>query len=725
MRRILALVLSLILALGSSAALAQDTPEEAGAVTSIGNVNSLFTVEDSLYAFTWGGLYRLDQSGQSAVFVPSAVDLKDVFRMTAYGDALFAMDYEGNVTSLTLSEDGLEAQQTIGTVPWAQGEDVYNNDAQLVVDDQAVWALMTFSSMHDPYPQSLLYRLDRASGEAVQVEVEALTDLCAYKDGLLLARQTNDQAREAEDRLPKLISIDKTSLSATVLCTLPDGSLTAPAYDEASDLIYLATPTALYRLDSAYQPEKCALLSLSYIMDGTTALLHNDSYLIASGDEPLGFAACGTDPALLPTQTLKIGMGYTNDVTRGFIKAHPEIGVELKESFFAADSMDDEMLSASSEIDVYSILIGYGSIAPLRDKGYYADLSQSAILTDTVGRMYPQYSAHCYSRDGQLFALPHTVQVMGMGYSPAILKELGYTEDELPATYLELLDFLVDYVDMNGDDPAATPMFEMAYDLRQQLYYHMEAAYIGSYLQRNEALTFDTPLFRSLLEGLDKADPMLVALNEDEADNSVTYYSSDSAPSLFTLDYQAHPTQFPLGDYVPLLVTLDEATPPVLQSTQWALLINPYSENLNNAMLYLEYVARHLDPIQAIAMFPDHNEPIQYESYQREYEDYTQQIADLEKRLEAADEASKKSLEEELENAQLWLKDLENWRWAVSAEDIAAYRQLMPFVVLNTEAFSSPSMRRLSSRYLQGQLSADAYITELERLLRMMRLEDQ
>lgn len=58
-------------------------------------------------------------------------------------------------------------------------------------------------------------------------------------------------------------------------------------------------------------------------------------------------------------------------------------------------------------------------------------------------------------------------------------------------------------------------------------------------------------------------------------------------------------------------------------------------------------MAQHLEPYQAIAMFPDNNEPIVDEQYQEEYDHCSKAIADLKERLEAADEASKKPLEDE------------------------------------------------------------------------------
>lgn len=727
MRRILALILSLTLGLSGSAALAQSAADTTEAVTTIGNVNSLFVLEDALYALSWRGLYRFDAADQNPVSVPSDINPMDISRMTAYGDTLFAMDRDRIVSSFTLTANGLGEQKPIGQLPLPQGEEIYCFCNGLVADGEAVWVLMTIEGMNQHFRENVLYRVDRASGEVVQTEIRSLTDLCAYKDGLLLARQEADQARIEDDGSPKLVSIDKGSLSVTTLCTLPEANLSAPAYDAANDRIYLASPAALYRMDSAYQIEKCALLSLRYVMDGAAALMRNDRYLVPSHDEPLGFIASETDPSLLPTQTLKIGMTYLDNVTRDFANAHPEIALELMENFYTTQSMAEVMLTASGEIDVYSIYLGNGSIAPLRDKGYYVDLSQSSILADTVSRMYPKFSAHCYSRDGQLFALPYAVQVRSMGYSPSGLKALGLTEDALPSTYLELLDFLVDWVETNGYEDNDLPLFEGVYDIRQQLYYLIERVYISSFLQSDEPFTYDTPLFRSLLEGLDKATPVIEELNQPEADLSgyTVTYESGSAPSLFTMDHFVQPYQYNFGDYLPLLLTLDENTAPVLECTQQVLLINPYSENLENALLYLEYMAQHLESYQAIAMFPDNNEPIGDEQYQQDYDHYSEAIADLKERLEAADEASKKPLEDELENMQLWLEELENRRWAFSAEKIAAYRQMVPLAVLNTEDFSSPNMMSLSSRYLQGELSIDAYIAEMERSLRMMRLEDE
>lgn len=713
-----------------SLAYAQDDTETS--VTTLDGVNSLFIMDGTLYAGGWDGLCRFDEQNRYPVQVAIQGDGFYPNRMTAWKNVIFAIDPQGTLTSFSLAEEGTTIPMPLATLPISDNENDYHHCAGLVADDDAVWVLWAVMKEQSAYDETTLYRVDRNNGELAQVSEENLLNICAYQDGFLLAQQGNREAmeRQGSDESPGvLVRIDKSSLKAEELCTLYGGEFFAPTYDEANDLIYIASTNRLVRLNAAFEQETCAHLTLRYVDDGACSLIADGRYLITSSYEPMGFVASATDPALMPTRTLTLGMSYMDDATAAFCKAHPEIAVTLMDGNFymGSKTIVQSMTLQSADIDVYSIYLGAGgSLAPLRDKGYYVDFSQREAIVNAMSRMYPQLSAHCYTGDGKPFALPTYVRVSGMGYSPSALEKLGLTVDDLPLTYLELLDFAALWAEEYADNEWNLALLEMVYDIRQQLYHLLETAYINQYAVSGEELTFDSPLFRSMLTKLDDITPSIICLNPEPENVSSVVTFEEEAPSLFTTDYVVNPMGQSLSDYEPLPIVIDVPQTPAYAANEWVLVANPYSQNLDLALLYVEYMAEHMDQGAALSLCPDENDPIENKWYPKNLQYARDSIAKIQKSLQAADEENRAEIQTNLDNELLWLEQLEARRWDVSPQRIAAYREQAPYMVLNMDdVLSASSIIELESRYLDGALTAEQYVDEVEQRLRLMRLENQ
>lgn len=726
-RQFFVLLLSLCFAL--STAYAQEETEPS---LTLDGINSLFAINGTLYAAGWDGLYRFDEQNQHPTQV--AVQSKEFYsnRMTAWNEDAFAIDNQGILVTFSVAEEGKNTPETLATLPVSENENDYNHCTGLVADHEAVWVLWAVMKEQRAYDETTLYRVDRQSGEITQSTEKHLLSICTYKDGFLLAQQGDREAMEqhgSNASLATLVRIDKANLKAEELCVLTDDVFFAPAYDEANDMIYLASTNQLTRLNAAFELETCARLFLRNADDSASSVIIGDQYLITSSYEPMGFVTNSTDPALMPDRTLTLGKTYMNDETAAFGKAHPEIAVTLADDSFyrGGKGIAQSLTLQASDIDVYSIYLGAGgSLAPLRNKGYYVDYSQNETIVSAMSRMYPQLSAHCYTDDGKPFALPYYVRVTGMGYSPSALQKLGLTEDELPHTYLELLDFAALWAEEYADNEDNLTLLEMIYDIRGQLYNLLETAYISQCAVSGEKLSFDTPLFRSLLAKLDEMTPTIESLNpETEADSPVVTFEAE-APSLLTTDYVVNPMGQQLSDYEPLPMALESDQLPVYAANEWVLVVNPYSKNLDLAMLYVEYVAAHMEQGAKLSLFMNENELIENQWYQDNLQNSQNSIADLQERLHTADEENKADIQSNLDDELLWQEQLEARRWDVSPEQIATYREQVPSIVLNMDdVLSSSDIIKLSSQYIDGVLTVEQYIGEVEQRLRLMHMENQ
>ena len=100
----------------------------------------------------------------------------------------------------------------------------------------------------------------------------------------------------------------------------------------------------------------------------------------------------------------------------------------------------------------------------------------------------------------------------------------------------------------------------------------------------------------------------------------------------------------------------------------------------------------------------------------------------MEESMANASEEEKAMYEDNIQYARESLQSLEDERWAVDEEDIAAYRSLaVALVVPTSNPFygESAKMTSLLQRFSDGQLSADQFVKEFSRIYQMIEMENQ
>ena len=103
------------------------------------------------------------------------------------------------------------------------------------------------------------------------------------------------------------------------------------------------------------------------------------------------------------------------------------------------------MVSGTSSMDVFSLNTDANPVARLIDKGYAADLSGYPELMAVAGRMDARFT-ESVMRDGKLYGLPVSLYTSGMGVNADTMEKLGLTQDDLPTTWLEFLDFCGEFL---------------------------------------------------------------------------------------------------------------------------------------------------------------------------------------------------------------------------------------------------------------------------------------
>ena len=754
------LSLFLVLSLSLSCALAEEPSAEDGSnilETLPEYPENLFTIGDTLFAYCWNSLYRTVDGGWQRIdiydrelgsFSATAATEEGIYllaqRQETYNEATDSWELpEGGrftISFLPVDETGAVGElRLLCDVAWDVNEDNWPQFYGMQITGGAACILL-----HDEdanWDLNSLYRVDLATGKGTRVLQDYITELAAYKDGLLLSRRFNWE--EAYDnktgryvKLPEIVSIDPAAGEVRALADLNDNNCAALVYDPEKDMVYFAGTSFVYRYDSAFTAAQTVgyLIGNSTSRSNSAATLYDDRYCISEWQEDSHIALATLDPALLPTRTLRLADAWVvDDILRDYAKAHPEIAIEYVDSpNWTAEDFRSHMQSPQAA-DIYSLSLPYSPYAPLLKYGLLADLSSSETLMSAAGRMYPHLT-DAYLQDGKLYGLPVYISADTMGYYPDALEKVGLTVDDLPTTYDEMMDFLTDWYYDYYDDYEEMQIFEWSQDIHSVLFNMIFNDQVLHCESLGEAVSFRTPTIQKLLARLDSPEMKMIcdALSlETDSSGGLIVIGSYENNALFSSYADVMPANYQMWMAPePLLIRLDEDTDPVVQASVTLLTINRASSNQDLALDVLEYVAEHLPQHIQTALMPDVNDPIQTSYYEETLATYRDARAQLEKQLADVSDAERADYEEMLAwyDERILMLETEE-RWVFTAEDIAFYREsIAPYLVVSPSSIftgdDNPAATALQL-YLDGARDADWLISEIDRVVRMMQLENQ
>lgn len=704
---------------------------------------ALCTLGDRIYASDYSNLYELspDAPGKINAVYPfeletttftsgnESYEMADtVLWLASDGESLYGFSQSRQLRKLIIEGNAVKLGETIAQLE-NDDPDSWVDIGGMVIQEGAAYVLVSVSG--DSWGKYDLWEIQLSDGAVRQVTTGAVLSICSYKPGTLLVRYWDQETAYSgtEVIMPTLCSLDTATGALTELLTLPDTQQCGVAYDPATDTIYTATDSLLYRRVALGEPEPCAYLNLRYLSTNASSAVLNGKYYVVNNSDG-GYLVSETDPAKMPERALRISTYYKDDTISAFMKAHPEIPVVTQQTdAYNAEQIAQNMVAGTEASDIYIVTIDGGSFEQLRDKGYCVDMSTSEILMEQVARMNPRFTS-AFFQDGKLWAFPSSAYVSGFGYSPSVLEKIGMSEDELPKTLLEYMDFAVNWLDNYAYDYADLMLLDNVYDIRGQLFSQVLNGYVSYYAATNQALDFDTPLMHKLLAKLDEVAPILEELNSEEnSSGSVVVYSSDDTPTALLTEYMNYtPQEYSFNwDYQPLLLSLDEGMDPVIPMSMEVYLINPNSENADMAITFLEFVAQHMKDSMEITLCPDANDPVEDPDALRSIGEMQKSMEDLQAKLETADESEKRDLEDTIEMYQQSLVSMEDHKYIISSDDIAMYREVEPYIYVSTSSIYANITTdggQLLQRYMDGQMSSEQFIKDFNRIIRMMQMED-
>ena len=736
--RLLSLMLILCLLLPSALAEPAAEGEIITDLESLENsLRSVFVLNDQLYVMTYKGeFYRQVEGGWVAA---GACDRAESIYHAVESDGkvwlLLRRDALGDTpTAYLLAEAVADGQGSIAvsdaavTIDLEFDEEDYLYINGFVVQDGAAYLL---AHTADDWDNNVIYRIDTATGECKWLLKAPINELAGYKDGLLLGSRFNweEEDDEGNTLMPQVVSIDPATGETTRLGLTSDYNDGGLTYDPETDSIYFCDSSHVYRV-AGDEPEIAGYLLPSNMgRQGASSAVYHGRYYI---EDYRDASSASIDPNQAPEHILRINQAWSvEDSIREYAKLHPEIAVEYVDDYWNGLEEFTSVMQGERAPDIFVQSMS-SDFVTLREKKYLVDISSSQVLMDTVGRMYPHLTKDLLM-DGKLFALPVSLEVYeASGYYEGAFEKAGVPVENIPTTFDELFDFIVTWHDEYYEENEGMELFEYCFDARATLFYMIYASQTYAAARSGETLTFNTPTIRHLLTRLDELQPIFDVVCPKSDDYDSYEYTTNNA--LFSLDQcMPLPRSYPQQDYdsTPMPLALDENTPAVIRPYMEVMCVNPYSTNVDAAIDLMEYIAQHFEITYLTAMMPDMNDPIEYTGYDRSLSYWQNEIDLLEKQIAEASEDQLPDLRENLKYAQDALNQLETMgRFGATAEDIQWYREhIAPALTLPTSKYmSSGSTEQMYSarlRYVDGQMSVDEFIQEIDRIVWMVQMENQ
>ena len=666
-----------------------------------------------------------------------------VTRLLADGECLYGFDESSRQVMRLVDGAGSAAVQplcTLEAVEQKPSEDGIYYDSYVNSMFMQDGEVVRLAENYGQGESSLLverYALDTGKLIAQQGVDSTLRALCAYKDGKYLALvQPVPGPEDMEAPMTQMAVYDPATGGTTPVATLNGSYLNNLTYDRESDTAYYCGDATIYAVPlatgesrvSAYLPVNAWSGS-----DTTFAALSGGMIVYANGD---GTYVRRLDAPELAAGALTVANEGGTTKHMAVVAEHPELNVTLASEYpQTMEELTTAMVSGTGSMDVLCLTTSYNPVERLIDKGYAADMSGYPELMAVAGRMDPRFT-QSVMRDGKLYALPVALSTNTLGVNADVMEKLGLTESDLPTTWLEFLDFAANYYYDYGEENADVVLMDL--NMRRSLFQMIRDQYVAAQLRDTGSVSFDTPLFRKLMQALEAID--FTELDPYEVKGDKVWEGNDAnefyeKQQLFTRYSEASPRAMGQSgngrSNQPLVLRLDGETEPVLPVSMTVMIVNPRSTRMDQAAAYLTAYAGHYDAeTENIMFFPDQNDPVPNSYYEVQKQSYEESLRDVDSRIEKADESEKASLRETREQIQGYLDELENQRMSVTEEMIQAYHeQVAPYLYVTpqtplTNPESSNELETLTSQYLDHAIDLDTYIREMDQRVRMMMLED-
>ena len=691
-------------------------------------IHALTSFEGGLY-FVSGQLYCIRTDGQLRI-----QSLTDYFGQPAqnnYFDLTFVQDdsrlglldrQTGALIFLDLTADSPEPGRAI-RLDWSD----YTTDSGyfVLVDAPVSYALAGDILCALDGRGAPLTRFELGTGKKLKpVKTDALS-LLPYKDHQLLLVQTAPAEEDAPGRLVLSVYEPKEDKARVIRPLQAEAeaftALGSGFYDFMTDTLLLSFGDTVFIYPGLGDGRPCATLPRSDGFLETVPIAGLPGALVAVADRQKVYIK-SADPDAYANKT-PLTLLLSADNIQGLNEAmNLSDSVKLSVREMSMSPLEfAQMIVNGAEEDLLWVKLSNVDFMSLMKKGYALDLSVSPQLIKQHRKLYPVIRK-AVSQGGGVFALPMTA------YGTALLGEDNFVFDEGMKPTLHSLSDLLDYVetwpDAFGEEhPEMLPFGNS--DTRHELYQLVLQTYVDGYLGSGQTLNFDTQLLRDLLMRME-------ALDLDALDK---YRSEEyGMPAVFPNEWLMFLHQFSGDgrdsyDYYPFLLSPGEGLPASLPLEVTCVFINAKTKHPEAALAFLEALALSRGDDDRILMNQDDNQPVENPHYEQILADLQALMARRRAELNDMTGAQRTETEDWLKRAAGYYEELKlSQRYIISPEQIAAYREMAEHAYVRQysgEYQGAQEALDILPQYIDGSITMEMYIKEIEGRLNLIRTENQ
>lgn len=530
-----------------------------------------------------------------------------------------------------------------------------------------------------------------------------------------------------------LYAYDVEAEEATQLGILPQENYYTPcaiAYDAARNKIYYTLSGSVWRMDISEEglgeAEEFGDMPLS-IYDSDVGIVIGDLYVVSSSD-----GVIGRDVTIdkLPEQKLRVADGTYAEPIRnayyGFTDKHPEYMVSITHDT-STDTLLQSMMNRDSSVDIYALRSNESALQALLNRGYVAELEGSEVISTAMAEMYPYIQDACM-KDGHIYALPIEGYSDAMGINVNCLKKLGYTEEDIPTNWVDLLKLIGDIADSGRleEMPEITvgdPYYTRTW-YRESMFTRMIEDFFLWLDQDEENVKRSSEVLMQLCSAFEAVNWDGLGYPEEQEDGMYDYSEENillqqQSMYITSLQYATESVQM-----LPLAMVPGEE--PLMGIQMEFAIINPFSEHKDEAIQYLEEAWQCVEKTQKMEFCPNLNEPVENAYYEETLKSIQDYLDEMKKQLEeTTDEEEREIIQANIIAEEEYMEEYRTTRkYSVSEEHIQTYRTYAQYLRVEESSYWSTegTMTQLQ-QYLDGALTAEQLVSELEKTLQMQRLE--
>lgn len=360
----------------------------------------------------------------------------------------------------------------------------------------------------------------------------------------------------------------------------------------------------------------------------------------------------------------------------------------------------DILNTKNSDVDILCITpFDTVSLKLLKDKGYFTDLSSSAILSKQVSRLYPGLQKGLTTDDGKIIGWYETVETYLPDAAMDVLEQNGMT---FANTLLEMFQQITQLADEGVfADEGMAPLGYPGYSRLNMLNMSIER-YLNEQQLLGNRITLNNAELQELLSYI------VANVPEDED----AFPENEDGYSLYEMD-----VSMPITTDCHMPMKVGTSSPAAIPASVYVLVVNPYSQHKEEAICYLEYCAQNVYDETQYRIFSDMTDPLPNSYQEQQIAEMAAQIASLETQEQTTEVA------QQLTELRASKAEAEKYRNIIDVEDIAAWKQVAGNIVVPEENYFTADLKKLVERLSTGNLTVEAFTQEGNRYFEMVYQE--